>query len=57
MQKKETSVHILCECSELEKIGMPTLGFATMDPDQIEDARLSRIVVLGKGAGLLNSPL
>ncbi len=31
--EKETSVHILCECTVLEKIRMQTLGFAKMDPD------------------------
>ncbi len=55
--EKETSVHILCECSVLEKIRMQILGFARMDPEQIKGARLSGIVALSKGAGLLNSPL
>ncbi len=55
--EKETSVHILCECPMLEKVGMQTLGFARMDREQIKEARLSGIVALGKGAGLLNSPL
>ncbi len=55
--EKETSVNILCECPVLEKVRMQALGFARMDPDQIKEARLSGIVALGKGAGLLNSPL
>ncbi len=55
--EKETSVHILCECSPLEKIRMHTSSFARMDPDQIKEAKLSSIVVLGKEGGLLNSPL
>ncbi len=28
-----------------------------MDPEQIKEARLSGIIALGKGAGLLNSPV
>ncbi len=52
--EKETLVHILCECPKLEKIRMQTLGFVRMDPDQIKEARLSNIVPLGKGSGLLN---
>ncbi len=32
------------------------LGFSRIDPEQIKEARLSGIVALGKGAGLLNSP-
>ncbi len=55
--EKETLEHILCECLVLEKIRMQTLGLARMDPDQIKEARLSSIVALGKGAGLLNSPV
>ncbi len=55
--ERETSVHILCECPTLEKIRMPTFGFASVDSDQIKEARLSSIVALSKGAGLLNSPL
>ncbi len=55
--EKETLVHILCECPVLEKVRMQTLGFARMDPEQIKEVRLSEIVALGKGAGLLNSPL
>ncbi len=35
---------------------MQTLGFARMDLYKIKKARLSNIVALGKGAGLLNSP-
>ncbi len=31
------------------------LGFARMDPVQIKEARLSSIVALGKGAGLLKN--
>ncbi len=54
--EKETSVHILCEWLALEKIRMQTLGFARMDPDQIQE-RLSNIVALSKGAGQLNSSL
>ncbi len=41
----------------LEKLRMQTLGFARMDPEQIKEVSLSGIVALGKGAGLLNSPL
>ncbi len=55
--EKETLVHILCECPVLEKVRIHTLDFARMDPEQIEEVRLSRIVAFGKGAGLLNSPL
>ncbi len=55
--EKETSVRILCEGPALEKIRIQTLGFAKIDSEQIKEARLSRIVVLGKGAGLLNSLL
>ncbi len=51
------SVHILCECPALEKVSMQTLGFARIDPEQIKEARLSGIVALDKGAGLLNSSL
>ncbi len=40
----------------LEKVRMQTLGFARMDLEQIKGAKLSGIVALGKGAGLLNSP-
>ncbi len=47
--EKETSVHILCECPVLEKVRMQTLGFATMDLEQIKEARLSGIVALRKG--------
>ncbi len=54
--EKETSVHILCECPVLEKVRMQTLDFPRMDPEQIKEARLSGIVALGKGAGLLNGP-
>ncbi len=52
----ETSVHNLCGCLVLEKLKMLTSGFARMDPKQIKKARLSGIVALDKGAGLLNSP-
>ncbi len=55
--EKETSAHILCECPVLEEVRMWTLDFGKMDPEQIKDARLSGIVVLGRGAELLNSPL
>ncbi len=41
----------------LEKIRIETLDFTRMDPDQIKEVRPSSIVVFGKGAGLLNSPL
>ncbi len=54
---KEMSERVLCECLVLEKIRMHTLGFARMDPDQINEARLSGIAVLSKEAGLLNRPL
>ncbi len=33
------------------------LGFTRMDPEQIQEEWLSRIVALVKGAGLLNSPM
>ncbi len=55
--EKKTAVHILGECVVLEKVRMQTLGFARMDPEQIKEARLSGIVALSKGAGLLNSLL
>ncbi len=55
--RKRKSVHILRECPVLEKVIMQTLGFARMDPEQIKEVRLSGIMVLGKGAGLQNSPL
>ncbi len=55
--EKETSVHILCKCSALEKIRMQMLGFVRMDLGQIKEERLSGIVALGKRAGLLNSPI
>ncbi len=55
--EKETSVHILCESLELEKVRMQTLSFARTDPKQIKEARLSGIVALGKGARFLNSSL
>ncbi len=54
--EKEMSVHILCECPVLEKLRIQTLVFARMDPEQINEARLSGIVAHGTGAGLLNSP-
>ncbi len=58
MRCREGNVeHILCEFLVLEKIGMQTLGFARMDPDQIKEARLSSTVALDKGAGWLNSTL
>ncbi len=41
----------------LEKLRMQTLGFARLNPEQIEKAGLSGIVDLGKGAGMLNSPM
>ncbi len=47
--------YILRECLGMEKIRMQTFGFARMDPNQIKEARLSRIVAFGKGAGLLNN--
>ncbi len=52
--EKETSVHILCGRPALEKLRMQNLGFARIDPEQIKEARLSAIVALVKGAGLLN---
>ncbi len=55
--EKETSAHIVCECPVLETVRMQTLGFARMDLEQVKEARLSGIVALGKGAGLLNNPL
>ncbi len=54
--EKETSVHILCEWPVLEKVRMQTLGFARVDTEQIKEAKLSGIVVLGKRAELLISP-
>ncbi len=33
--EKETSVHILCECPELERVRMQTSGFPKMDPEKI----------------------
>ncbi len=36
---------------------MQTFGFARMDPKQIKETRLSRNLTLGKGAGILNSPI
>ncbi len=54
--EKETLVHILCERPVLEKVRMQTLGFARMDLEQIKEARLSGIIALFKGAGLLISP-
>ncbi len=36
--EKEMLVHILCECSVLEKVRMQTLGFARMDLEQIKEA-------------------
>ncbi len=41
--EKESPVHILRECSVLEKVRMQTLGFARMDPEQIKEASLSEI--------------
>ncbi len=55
--EKETSVYILCECPVLEKVRMQTFDFARMDLEKIKEERLSGNVILGKGAGLLNSPL
>ncbi len=55
--EKETSVPILYECPALEKIKMQTLYFARMDPDEIKETKLSSIVILGDGTGLLHSPL
>ncbi len=55
--EKDTLVHILCECLALEKIRIKTFGFARMDSDQIKGTRLSSIMTLNKGAGLLNSPI
>ncbi len=46
--EKEKSGNILCECPALEKIRMQTLCFAGIDPDQIKEAKLSSIMVLGK---------
>ncbi len=55
--EKETSVYILSEYPVLGKVKMQTLGFARMDLERIKETRLSGIVALGKGVGLLNSPL
>ncbi len=41
----------------LEKVRMQTLGFARMHREQINEAGLSGIVALGKGAGLQNCSL
>ncbi len=38
------------------KVRMQTLGFARMDLEQIKEVRLSGIVGLGNGAGLLIAP-
>ncbi len=46
-----------CGCPPLEKLKMLTFGFARMDQEPIKEARLSGIVVLSNGDGLLNSPL
>ncbi len=54
--EKETLVHILCECPGLDKVRMQTMSFTRLDPEQIKEARLSGIVALGKGAGLINCP-
>ncbi len=53
-RKENISTHSM-RMPVLEKERMQTLGFARMDLEQIKEARLSRIVALGKGAGLLNS--
>ncbi len=55
--EKETSVHILCEYTALEKIRMQTLGFARMDPEHIKKARLSGITALGKGLDSWIAPI
>ncbi len=55
--QKRKHRYTLCECPVLEKVRMQTLGCTRMDPEQIEEARLSGIMALGKRAGLLNSPL
>ncbi len=41
----------------VKNVRMQILGFARMDPEQIKEARLNRIVALGKEAALLNCPL
>ncbi len=55
--EKETSVHILCECTVLEKIRMQTLGFARMNQKQKKEAGLSGPVAISKKVGLLHSLL
>ncbi len=55
--EKETSVYILRECSALERVRRKTLGRARMEPDQIKEVRLSRIIALSKGARILYGPL
>ncbi len=55
--EKETSVHILRECSVLEKERMQSLDFTRMDQKQIKEARLSEIVTLGKGGWTPEQPL
>ncbi len=53
-RKENVGTHSLWVPS-VTKLGMQTLGVARMDPEQIKETRLSGIVVLGKGAGLLDS--
>ncbi len=54
--EKETSARILYECLALERIRIQIVGSAKMDLGQINEARLSDIVSLEKGAGPLNRP-
>ncbi len=41
----------------LEKVMMQTLDFPRVNPEQLKEARLSGIMALGKGSGLIDSPL
>ncbi len=54
--EEETSVHIRCQCSMLEKVSMQTLEFARMDPEQIKEATLSVIVALIKECWTCKQP-
>ncbi len=47
------SVYILCECPALERMRRKILGRARMEPEQIKEVRMSGIVALSEGAGML----
>ncbi len=51
--EKETSVNIICECLALERLMRKSLGRVLMESNQIKEVRLSGIVALGKGTGML----